>query len=206
MMQKMQQIQNLVQNPQESKQLRALTGAFAELEREQRAELRGLLVALGDPEAAENLPELPDHDTRVSQMCETLASRVRSDLSPWEIHAKHYLEVPGLNAEAAEPYAGLEADEWTAAREKWVAAYRQKGLEEAEYSDEELLEHYTRDTFGVSLETFEEEVVAFDPARLYERVMAGEFQTHTDALAMMSSRIGEDPLGGEGDDELEVDA
>jgi hypothetical protein len=194
-MDQMKRMRKVMANPSESEQLRALAGSVAELERNQRAAMREHLEALGHEDAVEALPELPDHEERVSQFCEAVACRVQSSRSPWDVWAEHYAP-DALDTDAARAYAGLNADEWEDDRARWVEQYREKGVPD-EYDDEELVELYVSNTFGVPLQTFEKEVIGWDEATVYRRVLVGELEAHTDALEAATNEIGDDSPGCE---------
>lgn len=211
MMDDMKRMKAMASNPQENEQVRAYAGAFAELERRQRAALREVLAEGFGAEAAATLEALPDHEARVDQMAATLAARVpMSDVSEWDLYAEH-MAPDALETAPAEQYAGLgaDSDEWADKREGIIQGYRDRGITADEFPDEEVLEHYCRDTFGVDLETFRETVLAFDPATVQRRLVAGPLEDHAAALEHAAEVLREndderDPEASPGgsDDEL----
>lgn len=196
---KQQLMDKLAESLEDNPDVKAVTGAFAELEREQREAIREHLEALGIED--DRLPELPDHEERTGQMMDALAVRLQSHRGPWDLYADNFAP-EALETDLAEQYAGLEADEWADVREGWVAAYRDRGVADT-FTDEELVEHYVRDTFGVDLETFEAEVVGFDAGEAFETCIAGPFQTNTMALEEATEIVADLPGGASADEDQE---
>lgn len=193
-MKKVRQMQNIVQNPGESEQIRAIAGAQAELERQQRDALEAALIATGYPDLSGLLEPLPDHEERVQQLCDALAAKLKND--PWGAWSAHYTP-DALEAEAAAEYAAMKPGEWKQQRDRWAERYREMADVATEgMSDDELVTAHIRTTFGVEPETFESVVVRWRPAKLYERAVTGPMQEHRDVLeALAEAADAED--GGE---------
>lgn len=190
-MNRVRQMQNIVKNPGESDQIRAIAGAQAELERQQRTALRGALEATGYSDLGDLLEPLPDQEERVQQLCDALASKLKGD--PWGAWADHYAP-DGLEADAAAEYAHMTDEEWQQQCERWADRYREmEDVATDGMSDEELVRAHVRTTFGVDLEAFVMDVVEWRPARLYEVAVTGPMQEHRDVLEALAD-------AAEGDD------
>ncbi|MFB6087846.1 MAG: hypothetical protein ABEJ85_04935 [Haloarculaceae archaeon] len=153
-------------------QMAALAEVVAKRE---RAQLR-LAQRLAEASDAEvSVDELPDVEERAGQL-EAMAERAsQADLVGWyfEEFAPEYLD----NPERATAYAGLNDDEWTAQKAAWAENYRSTSPEAETYSDEELAGIHVENTFGVSLEEFESNVVDWRPGEAIQDVLTTNLRT-----------------------------
>lgn len=189
MMGEARKMMQVARNPAESDRLRALMGAFAKVEAEQRESLRDLADAAGvDPEEA-GLPPATDHDDRVAELCDAVGARFGD--GAWEAWTDH-VAPDALDAEAAAEYAGLSADEWADEREAVVRRWREDDdLDTEGVADADLLDADLRHRFGVDAETFEEFVVDYSEPRLFESLLAGEFEMNTAAIDRLTEEVDE---------------
>lgn len=186
---KVKQAMQAAKNPGESEQIRALAGAFAAVERDQRAALREHADALSvDPDTL-GLDPARDHEERVDQLCAAVGARYTGD--PWTTWVDHVAPA-GLEGDAAEEYAGMDADEWEAERDRIVTEWRDDpDLDTEAHSDADLLAADVQSRFGVTVDEFEEFVIGYRPGRVFEELLAGEFETHTNAVETLTEEVSE---------------
>jgi len=186
---KVKQAMQAAKNPSESEQIRALAGAFASVEREQRAALREHADALGvDPEDVA-LPPARDHEQRVTELCAAVGARYAGD--PWTTWVDH-VAPDDLDGDAAEEYAGLGADEWEDERDRIVTEWRDDpDLDTEAHSDADLLAADIQSRFGVTVDAFEEFVISYRPGRVFEELLAGGFEAHTEAVETLTEEVAE---------------
>jgi hypothetical protein len=93
------------------------------------------------------------------------------------------------NADRAEQYVDMDADEWEAQIETWADSYRSGG---ATGSDRALADHHINDVFGTNLEYFEERFVEFDRGQEAERLFAGNLRAVRDSMRQATEAVRED--------------
>jgi len=176
-------------NPGESEQIRALAGAFAAVERDQRAALREHADALGvDPEEV-GLAAEPDEEARIAELCAAVGARVTGN--PWETWTEH-VAPEDLEGDAAEAFAGVDAHEWDEERERIIDEWRSNDdLDTSDYTDDDVLAADVQSRFGVTVDEFEEYVINYSPGRVFEELLAGEFEAHTEAIEALSEEVDE---------------
>jgi len=169
--QKMKQVAEMARNPGESEQVRALVSIIATLEHRQIEQVEQLHEAVGI-DGIERTKSQEDREDQLIELIEALAS---GDLKSWwfEQVAADQLE----NPEDAKAYADLDADEWEEQKERWADGYRSKTSMAEDYSDEDLARLHVENTFGVSLDEFEREVVEWSGGEALESVLASNFKS-----------------------------
>lgn len=173
-MKKLQQAQKMLKNPRESARIRAIAGIITGLERDQRAAVQDLAEAV---DGAEVPADLPDGETRLHRLCDAIPALLSG--GPFAVYLQQ--DAPDeFDPEAAAEYVGMDPDEFAEQVETWADAYRQRV--DGDHADRELADAHTRNTFGMDLERFEEEVVGFDPADYLRRFIAGPMEEHTAAI------------------------
>jgi len=184
---KVRQAVQAAKNPAESEQIRALAGAFAMVEREQRATLREHADALGADPGDLGLPPARDREERITELCAAVGARYAGD--PWETWTEH-VAPDGLDADAAEAFAGAGADEWAAERERIITEWREnRDLDTTDYTDRDVLAADVRSRFGVPVDKFEDFVIDYSPGRVFEELLAGEFEAHTEAIEALTEEV-----------------
>ncbi|QKY16409.1 hypothetical protein [Halorubrum sp. CBA1229] len=169
------------------KEITAYAATLAAMERDQREAMRTLAEAAdADPDTL-GLDEPPADEERVSQLVDAIVAQQTGDL--WGLYVDHVAPEELTNADRAEQFADVEADEWAAQIETWAEKYRDRaGDAVADQTDREIADTHTRETFGLGLDEFEAEVVDRDPARLLQSLVAGPIETHTDAIRTLAER------------------
>ena len=182
-------VMKMAKNPAESERIRGLASAFAAVEKEQREALREHAEALdADPDEL-GIPEPPEQEQRVTELCEAVGARFSG--SVWETWCEH-IAPDDLRAEEAEEYAGIGAEAWADEREAIVERWREDPeLNTEAYDDAEVVTADIRSRFEVEPEEFEEYVVEFSPARLFETLLAGEFEANTEAIVGLTEEVAE---------------
>ncbi|SFR59558.1 hypothetical protein [Halorubrum sodomense] len=183
-----QAMKRMMSNPAENEQIRAYAGILAGLERDQREQMRQHAENLGvDPDEV-GLAEPPDPEERVAELADAVGAHVVGDA--WGLYVDHLAPDELENTDRAGEFAGVDADGWNAQIEEWAATFRDRaGNAVADRSDRDLADVHVRETFGVGLDTFESEVVEFEPGRVFQEVVAGPIETHTDALAALDREV-----------------
>lgn len=169
------------------KEIQTYAATLAAMERDQREAMRTLAEATGaDPDAL-GLDEPPADEERVAQLVDAIVAQQTGDL--WGLYVDHVAPEALENTDKAREFARVDADEWSAQIEAWAQKYRDKaGDSVAGRSDRDLADVYTRETFGLGLDEFEAEVVDRDPARLLQSLVAGPFETHTEAIRTIAEQ------------------
>lgn len=186
---KVREAMEAAKNPAESEQIRALAGAFAAVERDQRAALREHADALGVDPAEVGLAAEHDEEARITELCAAVGARVSGD--PWETWVEH-VAPDDLEADAAEAFAGVGTDEWEAERERIIDEWRDNpDLDTSEYTDADVIAADVQSRFGVSVQEFGEYVIGYSPGRVFEELLAGEFEAHTEAIEALSDEVDE---------------
>ncbi|PSQ06122.1 hypothetical protein BRC97_07015 [Halobacteriales archaeon QS_6_71_20] len=179
----------IARNPDESERIRALAGAFAAIETEQRAALREHAEALDVDPAEVGLTPAPNEEERIEALCAAVGARFGG--GAWETWAEH-IAPDALDAAAAEAVADLDADGWDEERERIVDEWRaDPNLNTEAYTDGQLISADVSSRFGVDVDTFEEYVVGYSPGRLFEQLLAGEFETNTEAIGQLTATVDE---------------
>ena len=176
-----QAMKRMVSNPEENEQIRAYASILAGIEREQREGMRALAEELGaDPDAL-GLDEAPDSEERVTELAEAVGAHFVGDA--WTLYVDQLAPDELENAGRASDFAGLDADEWDTQIEDWADGFRDRaGDAVADRTDRDLAAVHVRETFGVDLDVFESEIVEFEPARVFQTVVAGPLETHTEGI------------------------
>jgi|AntRauTorcE11897_2_1112592.scaffolds.fasta_scaffold01126_10 hypothetical protein len=169
------------------KEIETYAATLAAMERDQREAMRTLAEAAdADPDAL-GLDEPPATEERVSQLVDAIVAQQTGNL--WGLYVDHVAPEELENADHAEKFASVGADEWADQIETWAEKYRDRaGDAVADQTDRELADIYTRETFGLGLDEFEAEVVDRDPARLLQSLVAGPIETHTEGIRALAER------------------
>lgn len=181
-------MKQMMSNPEENDQIRAYASILAGLERDQREQMRQHAENLGvDPDEV-GLSQPPDDEERVAELAAAVGAHVVGDA--WGLYVDQ-LAPDGLeNTDRAKEFAGVNADDWDAQIEEWAAAFRERaGDAVADRSDRDIADIHVRETFGVGLDTFEAEIVEFEPGRVFQEIVAGPIETHTEALADIDREV-----------------
>ncbi|WP_058365053.1 hypothetical protein [Haloparvum sedimenti] len=172
---KQQLIRRVIDNNQE--EIRRAAGQLADVEAEQRAAVRDLCDALDvDPEAVGAPPTL-DREDRVDQLEAMIGARLAGN--PWALYVDEVAPETLTDADDAAQYAGMDPEDWQAQIESWADYYREQGMEG---TDRELAAGHVSAKFGVDLDTFEDEIVAWTPTATYERLFRAPSDRTTAAL------------------------
>ena len=169
------------------KEIETYAATLAAMERDQRKAMRTLAESAdADPDAL-GLDEPPATEERVSELVDAIVAQQTGDL--WGLYVDHVAPQELTNADRAEQFADVDADEWAAQIETWAAKYRNRaGDAVADQTDREIADHHTRETFGLGIDEFETEVVDRDPARLLQSLVAGPIETHTEGIRALAER------------------
>jgi hypothetical protein len=174
---------SIVQNPEQSEQLRELLSIVAAIENEQRQETRQLCEAAGvDPDEL-GVEEPPDLSDRVDELCSGVGSRISGD--PWDVWVDHVVPddvVDEIDREAAAAWADLDPEEWTDEMRSVIDHWRDSDTDTTEYSDADLLHaHVVRET-GLAPHEFVEWVLGYSAGRCHHEVFAARLKAHTRAI------------------------
>lgn len=164
----------------DNEQVQAFAGALATIERNQRRALRAHIEALGgDPEALD-VGTIPAEEERVDAFTALLQAYVTDDA--WSYWVEYLAPDDLESTDRAKDYAGMDTAEWERRVEMWADVYRDR-IDGAEaMTDRELAARHVESRFGLSLQEFEEEVVAWSEGEVLEAGLAGPIQQHTEAL------------------------
>ncbi len=181
---------SVIQNPEQSEELRSLLGHVAEIEQEQRRETRRLCEAAGvDPDDVGVEPP-PDHDDRVDELCAGVGSRISGD--PWSVWVDHVVpaEVADeIDREAARKWADFTGEEWTDEMRSVIDHWRSSDTDTTEYSDADILRaHLAQDT-GLGLDEFVRWVLGYSAGRCHYAVFASELAANTRSLKAVRREV-----------------
>jgi len=167
--------------------LRGATEIAAGVQHNDREGLRRLAKALdADPEDL-GLSEPVDIEKRTDTVCEAVLRYQGGDR--WGLFVDHVAPDDLTNTDQAADFAGMDADAWNQQLDEWVAAIRDRaGDAVADRSDRELANAHVTETFGVDLETFEDEVIDFEPQRVLQEIVLGPSETNTAAIHALAER------------------
>jgi len=185
-----QRLRTIATDPAESDQIRNLTGALARIERERLAALRVLIEATGRvPGHDVELPDLPDEKERITELCDVLGAKLTGDV--WGGVWLPYYCPPAVEApEQAIEYAKMDPDEWEAQIETWASRYRAVDSFDAEgMTDREIAAAHVLDQFGMELDEFEEQVVAWTEAEVLDQAVAGPMQAMDTAAKEAAAQL-----------------
>lgn len=169
--QQFREVVSMAKNPRESEQVQALCTIIAELEHRQIEQVEQLHEAVGI-EGIERTKSKADREDQLLGLVEALASGDLKGFWFREVASDHL-----DNPEDAKAYAGLDEGEWQDQIEQWASTYREKAPERAEqFSDRDLARSHVKNTFGVSLDEFEREVVEWSGGETLEQMLASNFQ------------------------------
>lgn len=181
---------SIVQNPQQSEQLRKLLSIVERIEREQRRETRRLCDAAGvDPDDL-GVETAPDPSDRVDELCAGVGSRISGD--PWDVWIDHV--VPDgvrdeIDREAARKWADLDPEGWTDEMRSVVDHWRESDTDTTEYSDADLIQaHLARET-GLAPDEFVEWVLGYSAGRCHHEVFARRLKEHTRAIEAVRREV-----------------
>lgn len=128
-----------------------LTSVLARAEHELLTTAKRMEEAHGT-ETLGDLPTVEERQAALKRLIEALVTDSVDEV--WiEQVAPALLDDP----DKAESYLGMAIDEWRNQIERWAGFYRENG---ANGDDRALAEHHVERTFGVDLETFEEETMS----------------------------------------------
>lgn len=177
-------VAQMAKNPGESEQIQALVHILAELEHRQIERVEELHDTL-DIEGIERTKNQDDREEQLIDLIEALAGGDLKNYWFEEVGAEH-LE----NPEDAKSYAGLDDDEWEDQIERWADNYREKAPEKTEdFSDRELAATHVTNTFGVSLDEFEQEVVNWSGGEALESMLASNFKAVETGIEAATNHI-----------------
>jgi len=170
-------------------QLRAMATIVAERERAQ-LELAQRLAEASDAEVA--VEEIPDVEERAAELEAMAEAASQTDLEGWyfESFAPDHLD----NPERAAQYAGAPSDQWEARKAAWAAEYRAAAPEAESYSEGDLAGLHVENTFGVPLEEFEANVVAWRPGEAMKRVLTAHLTSVEGVMAAVAADLEGDAL------------
>mgnify|MGYP000507147495 CR=1 FL=1 len=181
-------MKQMVANPEENEQIRAYASILAGIERDHREKMRAHAEALGVAPEEVGLDEPPDSEERVTALAKAVGAHFAGD--PWSLYLAELAPDELENVDRASEFAGIGVDEWDAQIEEWADGFRDRaGDAVADRTDRDLAEVHIRETFGIDLDTFEEEIVAFEPGRVFQQVVAGPLETHGEALEDLTERV-----------------
>jgi len=169
--QRMKQLQTVVQDPTSSEYVQALVTVLSTLEHRQLQAVENLHDALD----IDGVDVQADREAREEQLLSLVEALASGEFEAWwfeEVIAEHI-----ENAEDARAYAGLSEEEWQEQRETWADLWRDRGGEEFEsHSDTDLGRLHIERKFGVSLREFEREVVGFNRKDAMQTGLAGNVE------------------------------
>jgi len=180
------EMQQMLRNPGESEQVQAFAAIIAGLEHQQLQAVEDLHDALG----IDGIERTADVEARQQQLLELADAMANSDLTRWWFEdgpASTHLDHP----EDAMDYVGLSDEDWQDRIAGWAAAYRDRSEEFEEMSDREIAEQHVRSQFGVPLDVFEREVVAFDRGTALQTIIATNFEAVTEGVQAATAAIDE---------------
>ena len=184
-MKQMQQAQQMLNNPRESPQIRAVADIIASLERDQRAAVQALAETV---DGADVPADLPDRDQRMNELCDALPVLL-SGGGPFALYVDH-VAPEEFDPEQAAQYVGMDRAAWEAQCDRWAAAYRER-VDGDEFDDRDLVDVHCRNTFGMGVDRFEAEVVRFEPGRVLQQFVAGPIEEHTATVDTLADALGD---------------
>mgnify|MGYP000321383693 CR=1 FL=1 len=181
-------MKQMVSNPEENEQIRAYASIVAGIERDHREKMRDHAEALGVDPSEVGLDEPPDTEERVTALAKAVGAHVVGDA--WGLYVDQLAPDELQNTDRAAEFAAIDADEWDAQIEEWAEGFRDRaGDAVADRTDRDLAGVHVEETFGVPLDVFEEEVVEFEPGRVFQQVAAGPIETGIDAIGDLTERV-----------------
>jgi len=151
-----------------------LANVIAGLEIEILAEVVMLQNAL----EVEAVDGVPDQDERKEMLTELAQSQIAGDLDGF--YVEHVLAEHVDQADRAKSYLGMDTDEWTEQIEAWAESYRE--TVEGDWTDRDLAEYHVRNVWDVTLEEFENRVIAYDQGEVMKSAMAGNMLAAKQAI------------------------
>ena len=147
-------------------QMGALATLIAERERAQLELAQRLAEA---SEAEVSVEELPDVEERAGQLEAMAEAASQASLDAWyfEEFAPTHLE----NTAEVVAYAGLDDGEWTRQQAAWAENYRKTSPDAKTYGDRELAALHVENTFGLTLDEFEQNIVDWRPGEAIQDVL-----------------------------------
>lgn len=190
MMDKIKQIREAkaeIENPHESNRMRALAEVLAEIETAQRD------AVIDQREAAEITPDdgrgRIDKEIRTTEILNLVDGYGPGGRPLSEVWVDECCPVDGDPA-ALSHYAEMSEAEWESQIGRWASTIRDSQAGEIDATDRELADHHISKKWGVTVDRFEQEVVAFDSATALEDLLAGPsketeqaMKANTEALA-----------------------
>lgn len=162
----------------------ALTTVWAEKERSLAETVNGLQAATNNPR---DLPETNPED-RAEDIRDAAAAIMAGDLQ--EHYLRHY--TPVENPDRAVQYLGLDPEDWSRTRAKWVEKFTEAGVDADAY---DIVEAHINRQFGVDRDTFEDLVVGWDDEtteRAMREMLLGPLDDIEDAIQEATEALQED--------------
>ncbi|GGL57891.1 hypothetical protein [Halocalculus aciditolerans] len=171
--------QILRSDPTESDFLRPWAGALAEQEAALRKETRALQKANG----VDVLDEPIDVEERTDELLRFIGAMFQRRLSD------HYVE-EFLGEPDAATYLNLDDEEWEAQKETWADRMRSTFPQYDESDrDEDLAAVFVDSQFGMSIETFEREIVNFSEPEAMRAAVAGPLEETEHGLKKLNDSM-----------------
>jgi hypothetical protein len=149
-------------------EIRSTVDVLGKMERNWRRALTELAEA---HDLDMDLPDQPDQEERIDELFALVRARVAGD--PWGYWVDHQAPEGFKNAEKAAKHAGKGSEAWERQVEQWADRYRELLDDVDDVPDRELATIVTEEEFGVDLETFEQEVVEWEPDAVMQQAVAG---------------------------------
>jgi hypothetical protein len=164
-------------NPADSNQVRAVAAALAGIERD-------LHDAIGDHYEALGVEPPPDRgppEERIEELQQLVEHHIEGDL--WGYFVAEQAPEGLTNAEEARAYADLDEDRWERAIAELAESVGDEG------SQRERADRTLRQRFGVDIETFETQVVAWSPERTLRQALRGPVDTDIERLRIATRAL-----------------
>lgn len=185
------ELAEIARNPHDSTEIRALARAIVSVEIRQRAAVQAVAREAGVNPETLGVGERPTTDDRIDALCDCLEARLTGD--PWALWLSRVVPeevASALDSESARRYAGLDDDEWTAVRETILERMRtEETIDDAEYTDDQLIAAHLQGTFGVTPAEWDEWVLGYSPDAAVEAVAAGVLNANTAALEQLQTEL-----------------
>jgi len=147
--------------------------AIAEIVAAQEAELLKEVAKLQEAVEGERRIDVPD----VKERTETLVMIAEAMISgnAEQLFRTKFLDQHFKNPDRAAGYIGIDAEDWDDQIRTWADTYREQAGGLSDWTDRQIAELHVKDTFGVTLDRFEEEVVNFYPGEFTEDAATNNF-------------------------------
>ena len=171
---------NILRNPAESQEVRAIATALAEIERDLHGAVQEHYEALG----ADPPEDLAPTEERVDQLCRLVEKQVGGDL--WTYFVEEQAPDGLENADSARKHAGKPIDEWERTVEGWADRLREQLEDVDDVPDRELANRFSIHRFGLDLDTFEQAIVSWSPAMTMQIALRGRMDANIQRLERMT--------------------